>query len=318
VNPLRPRRPVALFLNGIGDHVIALPAVRALASAFKGNLALVCLEQARDLFYSGLRLHKAHVIDERRYDARALAERIQECDCFISFERTDNPSTRSLLALLQPAYSVGHLDGFERRVALQNRAAADAAFEIARLFDVSLHIEDFTQSFVAPGGLQALRAAVAGRLGYRPSILAIHCETASHKTWRTDSFAEAVATFLASRPDWIAVVVGRGSGGCFAARAGRRTFDLCGLPLRRSMEVVADADLFVGIDSCMLHVAGISRVPSVAVVGPGSEPGFDVRYTRHRVVRALGPLDELAPGRVTAALENLLSGHPAGSPRGGR
>lgn len=311
MNTLNPRRPVALFLNGIGDHVIALPAVRALASTFKGNLALVCLDHAKDLFYSELRLRDAHVIGERRYDAPALAERIQDCDCFISFERGDNPSTRSLLALLRPARSVGHLDAFEHRITLQNRAAADAAFEIARLFDPSLQIEGFTGPFVAPGALQAMRAAVAARLGYRPSILAIHCETASDKAWRTDSFAQAVATFLASRPDWIAVVVGRGSGGCFVARTGRRTFDVCGLPLRRSMEVVADADLFVGIDSCMLHVADISRVPSVAVVGPGSEPGFDVRYTRHCIVRAPSSLDELAPDRVTAALESLLSGRPA-------
>jgi ADP-heptose:LPS heptosyltransferase len=299
------RRPVALFLNGIGDHVIALPAVRALAFTLDGELALVCLEQAKDLFYSGLRLRDVHVVDERRYDARALAKRIQGCDCFISFERADNPSTRSLLALLQPAHSVGHLDGFGHRIALQSRAAA-AAFDIARLFDASLQIEDFTQPFIEPGGLQALRAAIATKLGYRPSILAVHCETAPHKVWRSDAFAQAVAGFLAHRPDWIAVVVGRGAGSFFAAGAGRRTFDLCGLPLRRSMEVVADADLFVGIDSCMLHVADISRVPSVAVVGPGTEPGFGVRYARHSVVRAPASLDELAPDRVTAALEILV------------
>jgi hypothetical protein len=280
--------------------------MRALACAWKGELALVCLDQARDLFYSGLSLREVHVVGERRYDPHELAQRIRVCDCFISFERGDNPSTRSLLALLRPAHSVGHLDGFEHRIALQNRAAADAAFEIARLFDATLRIADFTRPFVERGGLQALRAAIAAKLGHRPSILAVHCETELHKAWPTDLFAQAVADFLAHRPDWIAVVVGRRADRFFAAATCGRAFDLSGLPLESSMKVVADADLFVGIDSCMLHVADISRVPSVAVVGPGTEPGFDVRYTRHRVVRAPTSLDELTPDRVTVALETLL------------
>jgi ADP-heptose:LPS heptosyltransferase len=303
---LLPRHPAALFLNGIGDHIIALPAVRALASTLQGNLALVCLEQAKDLFYSGLGLRRVHVVSERRYDPRVVAGLIQGCDCFISFERCDNPSTQSLLTLLSPAHSVGHLDGFERRVALQNRAAADAAFDVARQFDATLQIENFTQPFVERGGLRALRNSMATKLGYRPSLLAIHCETAAHKAWRTESFAQAVAAFLDHRPNWIAVIVGLDGQGILAGAKGGRTFSLCGLTLRRSMEVVADADLFVGIDSCMLHVADISRVPTVAVVGPGTEPGFDIRYTRHRVVRAPISLDELGPDPVTAALEALL------------
>jgi hypothetical protein len=37
------RSPTAFIVNGIGDHLIALPAMRALGSLLEGRLRLICL-----------------------------------------------------------------------------------------------------------------------------------------------------------------------------------------------------------------------------------------------------------------------------------
>ena len=42
ISPERCRTPVVFFANGIGDTVLALPALRALAALFPGRLSLVC------------------------------------------------------------------------------------------------------------------------------------------------------------------------------------------------------------------------------------------------------------------------------------
>ena len=55
-------RPVALFCNGLGDHLLTLPAIRAMAHIFPGRLRLACLPGSRELFYSDLPLGPVHTI----------------------------------------------------------------------------------------------------------------------------------------------------------------------------------------------------------------------------------------------------------------
>ena len=45
------RSPAAFIVNGIGDYLIALPALRALASLMRGRLRLLCLPAVRDIFF---------------------------------------------------------------------------------------------------------------------------------------------------------------------------------------------------------------------------------------------------------------------------
>lgn len=55
-----------------------------------------------------------------------------------------------------------------------------------------------------------------------------------------------------------------------------------GLPLDLSMGLVAEADLFLGIDSCMLHAADLAPVPGVALFGLTRSMTWGFRFGPHR------------------------------------
>ncbi|WP_025736064.1 glycosyltransferase family 9 protein [Mycobacterium genavense] len=48
------------------------------------------------------------------------------------------------------------------------------------------------------------------------------------------------------------------------------------------MSMVANADLFLGIDSCMLHAADLARVPGVGLFGPTRSATWGFRFGPHR------------------------------------
>jgi len=50
------RWPVAIFANGIGDHLINLPAARALAALYPDGLTIICRQGVGQLFFSDLPL----------------------------------------------------------------------------------------------------------------------------------------------------------------------------------------------------------------------------------------------------------------------
>jgi ADP-heptose:LPS heptosyltransferase len=80
---------------------------------------------------------------------------------------------------------------------------------------------------------------------------------------------------------------------------------LPGLPLSYAMALVAASDLFLGVDSCMLHAADFHRVPGVGLFGPTSPRRWGFRFGPHRHVAVAGAIDQIGTAEVLAALESL-------------
>src|ERR1043165_186560 len=86
---LRAHHPVVFFSNGLGDHLLSLPAIRALCQLFPDALTLVCQQRARSLFFSDLSFRRVyggelHASSARLFDPRAVYQEIRECDLLIS------------------------------------------------------------------------------------------------------------------------------------------------------------------------------------------------------------------------------------------
>ena len=144
------RSPPALIVGGIGDHLIALPALRAVASLMQGRLQLLCIPTAREIFFPDLalaavhpmhhyHLHQigaapaAHAPDYRENAERELAAVIGHCDLFLSFERAVHPSTTALLRVLKPQKSIGLLPGFDIEIPFHHTPhAMDLAFALPK------------------------------------------------------------------------------------------------------------------------------------------------------------------------------------------
>ena len=61
-------RPVVFFANGIGDALLALPALRALGLTFGGKLTLICDRRDHHLLYHELPIWRIVAIPDLRIE----------------------------------------------------------------------------------------------------------------------------------------------------------------------------------------------------------------------------------------------------------
>lgn len=312
---LEAQSPVAFHYNGYGDRLLSLPALRALCSLFPGRMKLICAERDRRTFFADLPL--ADVVEIRcrktphgwSFDAESVAESVGACDLFISLNPWHSESVGALLSLFGSAESVGFGPAFGRRVAWDaRRHAADRAFEVARQFRPSLKIEDFSRPARLPDSEVEVARFIRNKIPGVMRVLALHTYTVAEKMWPADRFVTTLDEFLERHPDYVAFVLDSVRSRLDSGRHGDRVFPIpCSeIPLARSFAILNEADLFLGIDSCMLHLADLSRIPGVGLFGPTNPEEYGFRFGPHRHVRSGHSMKDLQPGDVIRALEELV------------
>lgn len=305
--------PVAFFMNGIGDNFINLPALRALARLFEGRMTLVCGGTSAVCIFNELDVRKNVVVDDcrflasgRRFDAQAVFEQVGCCDAFISLVPWESPSLKRLVDLLRPSRSLGFYTGFEIVLPRDyDKHSAQLAFDVVRHLDPTLRLADFTAPPAYPD--EAVREAdLLLDLVGPSSALAIHADTISEKMWPATRFIAVLEEFLRRHREFFAFVVGSTPQGLDVGACADRIIPCHGISLLTSLSLVSKADLFLGIDSCMLHAADFARVPGVGLFGPtlADEFGFLVGPNISIQAQQMG---EIGSDVVAVALESLLA-----------
>jgi ADP-heptose:LPS heptosyltransferase len=310
------RAPAVLHLNAIGDRLIILPALRALCSLYPHRVTLVSAPADHERFYSDLPLKAFHpcawevVNGVRRFDPRELARSIGGCDLFISFNTWHSDDVRSLMRSFPGAKTLGHFPEFDSYLRLSEwRNAKQQAFDLIRRLDRRLTLEDFSQ----PPRLSEADLSLAGQiLSAVPAearVLALHTEpSVASKRWPMERFRHVLEGFLDRHPEYLVLVVDYRPSELQLARHADRVLHCTGASLGVAMAIVGNADLFLGVDSCMLHAADLFRVPAVALFGPTPNARWGFRFGPHRYVKVDGPMELIQVGPVLGALEELAGG----------
>lgn len=307
-----------IYANGIGDHLVTLPAVRALSRLLEGRLRLVTAPEVARLFYRDVSVGEVAAIPfsgepggGKRFDAEWAARRIGRCPLLVSLNPWHSRSMDELLRLVRPEASIGLDPAFDAYVPLDfSLHSADMAFSLVRALDPSLRIDEFS----GPPDLDAEarrkgRALVTGLpQGFR--AIAVHADTQPWKEWRPEHFRAALHGFLDRRPDYVAFVLGSRDLGLDQGPHGARVLPAIGLSLHASMAVVEASDLFLGVDSCLLHAADLFRTPGVALFGATSAAEWGFRFARHAHMDCGPKMDRDRIRRVIASLEELHRGDP--------
>ena len=292
---------------------MTLPAIRALTSLFPSRLTLISLPRLHQVFFSDLAFQRVCEVrmttrgKTRLFNANALRRRIGACDSLISLNPWKSKSLDRLARLLSPALTVGFSSAFE--VAFRKRETehiADAAFRVPAYFDSTLRIEDFAQPFrlparVGPKIRDYLKAHAPGK-----RILAVHNETKRGKTWPAKRMNKLAIAFLARHPDFVIFVLDFRKQGIRAPGFEERVLHSPGLPLELAFGVIRESDLFLGVDSVMLHAADLFRVPGVGLFGPTPPARFGFRFALHRHLRNRRGMKYVHEEGVLKALESLL------------
>lgn len=308
--------PLAFFLNGYGDNYLNLPTLRALSQLFEGRLTLVC-RQGPDLFcFDDLAVNRRIALDARfngkdyQFDAVAAATDIGPCDLFLSLVPWSSSSLNDLLEACGDIVSIGFFENYTRRLRLDyDKPSADLAFDLVRSLRPDYQLHDFLEPLCYPTERRQKAQEIFSLLESGTRTLAVHMDTRPHKNWDENRWVESLDAFLDKHADFVALLVGRPECPVDTSRwrnAGR-VIPCYGLSLPSSCCVVAESDFFIGIDSCMLHVADMARVPGVGLFGPTKAKEFGFYIGPHIMIQADGSMEKIAVDIVTEALNQLVA-----------
>jgi len=215
-----------------------------------------------------------------------------------------------LLRLVRPTRSVGLFPEFSVHFPFdQTRHSVDLAFDVARYVDPQLELDDFSSPPELPD--ESIRAAEYFRSLLPPDsrCLAVHADTAEEKMWPAKQFSGMLNHFLSEHHDFVVQLLGTRDLGLKDGPHARRIINCHGVPLSHSFAFVSEADLFLGVDSALLHAADLFRIPSVGLFGPSDRRQFGFRFCRHRYVTSNATIERVHTDAVLAALEALLESH---------
>jgi ADP-heptose:LPS heptosyltransferase len=323
---LKASRPAVCFVLNIGDAVLTLPTLRALGEMFSAPLTLICPKVAFDLCFwevsprfvdtTGLPLTGSPPMLERPgppLDYEALASEIGAVDIFIDtlpWNSLADVIMRPLLQHLAPTTSIGFTpDIYDIVVPKGPCHSADLAFTLARLFDPSLRIENYVQAIPLQPAVQQQARSIRAAVPAGVNVLVVHADARwTDKRWPVTRFIDVLDKFLSRHRDFVVWVVGMGHEELNVGRERDRVFPYLGLPLDLAMGLVANADLFVGIDSSMLHAADLARVPGVGLFGPTRPATWGFRFAPHRQVDR-STMADITVEDVLDAMEDLVAEH---------
>ena len=308
--------PLAFFFNGYGDNFINLPALRALCQLFEGRLTLVC-RQGPDLFcFDDLAVNRKITLDARftgevyEFDAVAAAAEIGKCDLFLSLVPWGSSSLSNLLGAWDGMMSIGFFENYTRRLRRDyDKPSADLAFDIVRSLRPDYQLHDFLEPLRYPTARRQDVHEIFSMLEPGTRTLSVHMDTHAHKLWDETRWVESLDAFLDKHTNFVVLLVGRPDRTVDTEqwRNAERVIPCYGLSLPSSCCLVAESDLFIGIDSCMLHVADLARVPGVGLFGPTNMKEFGFYIGPHIMIQAKGSMEKIEAGMVTEALHQLVT-----------
>lgn len=304
---------VVFFLGGIGDQILAWPAMRAIGRATGGKAVLAAPRCAVDRLWCDVPLAGRVALDPTVSLATPIdgLDAVRGAEVLVSLTSWPHEAKlRRMLAGVGARRTIGFFPLYDEVVAFDPGAhMLEKYYAVARHVaggDAVLEKDDGPPALPPEAEIEAGLAVghLRGPKGLK--LLFFHPETKAEKRWSEDAWCSVLSGFLLARQDFAALVVSRDGYALGAPAWVRERVAHFQTPLLPALAAVRHADLFLGVDSCFLHAADAHRVPGVAVFGPTSPGawGFKRSPLHRHVVAERGDLSRLSPGPV---LEALLS-----------
>lgn len=305
-----------LFAGGIGDEILALPALRALRAHLPGRLRVAWVGRRPRVW--------AEMVDDIEWCAVQWDGARLHCPALDGIELVVSLTTwphhvaiSELLRRNRVRRSIGFFPFYDEVI----RFSPDAHM-LDKYFAAAAHLVphlDVAHYEGPPAFPLAFRRGVSHLISERRQrgrrLAFFHPETKRHKEWSSECWARVLSQFLREHSDFDVLTI---SAKPYPLELGLLSQRV--LPFHESLEVVlcalAHADLFIGVDSCFLHAADAHGVPGVALFGP-TEPrswGFRRSPIHCHLTETGGQLNALSAESVSAALLAFvarLSAHPS-------
>lgn len=311
------KNPHIFFINGIGDHFLVLPTIRALSSIFKNRLSLICQKRSyakfifNEIIFKEIREIEIREDDngKRRFDGRELSEKISDCDCLISL----NPWGHSLdiMTLLNGLkklkLSIGFYECFDITIPFNlDIHNIDLNFKIAESLESDLKLKDFSHPPLFDKKFQKI---IKSSKPPSTKLLSIHFDTEKEKMWPKSKFIKLVNNLMTEYENLIVISLGIEKKGFINKLNYRnRVVEYEHLPFNVACSYVAESDFFIGIDSVFLHVADLYRIRGIGIFGPTSSVEFGYRFNKKHVhiSPSIGTIKAVSVKEVELSFKKLL------------
>jgi len=274
-----PQSILVINVTRIGDTLLAVPALRALATAWPGARLTVLghpkrievLENLPFLFRVG-RITKQRAVFRgwlpgRQYDL-ALVYGHDEALIEYAFR-----VAHRVVAFRQNSPEINaRLHQAVEEAVPHSEHAVDAALRLVRALGIQPNGRRLQFALTAEECRQAENLLVAkGLTGHHPLIgFQVACfPTKAYRDWPEAHFIDLCQRLLAIRPDAAFVIFGGPDDHEKVARfqraVGQSAVDLAGLSLRKTAAVMSLIDAYVGVDTGPTHIMGCFDIPLVAL-----------------------------------------------------
>lgn len=279
--------PYLIFANGIGDHILVLPTIRALFSIFKDKLSIIIQKGsfAKEIFkeISFKEIVEIEFMEDsvgRRFNSKKLSGIISNCDCLISL----NPWGYGLdiidllNSLKKIKLSIGFYDCFDIIIPFNlNIHNADLNFQIAKSLDSKLNINDFSYPPLFETKYQEI---IKKNKPNDTQLISIHFDTEKEKMWSKSKFIKLTNSLMNKYKNLIVIPLGMDNKSFIKKLEHKdRVLEYEFLPFNIACSYVAQSDYFIGVDSVFLHVADFYRIKGIGIFGPTNPIEFGFRFS---------------------------------------
>lgn len=308
--------------GGLGDAYMALPTLRAFNYKFNNNLVVITYEYLRNLFidegFKDFIIYDFKYIQEKHgasfdFDTDPLFRLLDNAEAFIDM----NPwylQSRGYKEYITNCSipTIGHFHFYSKHLKFVDDNEInnfDNRFSLAKLFDETLKVEDFSYPPKFSDNIQSFTKNLKDKLPKGMLLIGIQDETQAYKQWEPHYFEEVINKLLEKYPNAGILIFSR-----------KTTMRLENIKEKQRVLCFGDSitfksmggllkivDVFLGIDSVFLHLADMFRVPTITLFGPTSTLSWGIRFAKGKeIISPTGQMKDILPEKVTNEMVSLI------------
>jgi len=303
------------FANGIGDAIFTLPTLRALASGFAGRITMLIEDGHHRFLYDELKLKHLALSptssdpeSRRNFDVECFLPYSLEADLFIALVPWKSNCIDDLVRRIQPCATIGFFSKYNIRVPYDpTKNNFDMHFAIARCIFPQKRLEEYSHPPLFNPGVCYWGDKILGGIEKPLRRVVLHTESfSSGKSLPPYTTAELVKEIVTSDENIVVIYIGVISAARDLEMISPQVIVMTDIPLALAMYLASQADYFIGVDSCMLHVADLARVPGVGIFGPSKPEEFGFRFSpKHVHLSVQGPVDSVSVHDIVSAFRQI-------------
>jgi ADP-heptose:LPS heptosyltransferase len=304
---------VAFHANGIGDDIINRHALASIAGLSGGKATLITSHRPRGHFLLDdlpfdeiIRIP----VEKGHFDLRKLLPQLPKTiDTFVSLAPYFSDDLSQLRAACNAKATIGFGDEYDHRVdMLAKKNAVELAFDVAAAVPGVRALDSRPPFIYDTEIMDKVRVFVRNiRQSRTPSMLCVHSETFHTKRISHITVQDVVCRFLAAHDDFVAIFLDVARFDHVCPCHAHRIITVDDMALQFAIALLQHADVFFGVDSCMLHAADYLGIPGVVAFREATSPGkFGYFWSPVRHLTLSSPSDRNVVEQATRGLAKLV------------